>query len=69
MNVFGKRTVRVVGPIHDLPGDVLGDVTRPTFGDIERDYPEGVFVLSGDEVPDDGVTIGLGDQSRGRKAL
>jgi hypothetical protein len=64
LGVVGKRLVRIVGAIDDLSGNFLRHVTRPTFRDIKADHPEGIFILSGDEVPDDGVTISLGPPDR-----
>jgi hypothetical protein len=58
---FGECRVGIEGSIEHLVGDVLGHVTRPTFGDVEGNHPKGVYILSGDEVSDDGVAIGLGN--------
>jgi hypothetical protein len=41
-----------------LLGDVLGGITRPTFGGIEAEYACGVFVLTSEEIHHDGFEVG-----------
>ena len=61
LRAFGKRLSLTIGAIDDLAGDVFGRVPRPALGDVEENHPEGVIVLAGEEVPDDGGPIGLSE--------
>ena len=58
--VLAEIVVGVEGPFKHLARDVLGHVPRPALRGIERDDAESVAVLSGQEIADDGLAIGLG---------
>jgi hypothetical protein len=57
LGAFGKRLVRVIGPIDDLDGDVLGHVPRQALGGVEGHHAQRVVVFAGDKVPDDGLEV------------
>jgi hypothetical protein len=58
----------------DLPRNIGGNVIRPVFKRIERDNPDGVIVLVGQKIVDDGfevcrLDLGLAVYAAGTKAF
>lgn len=54
---------REIGPTPDFLGDVGGDIGRPVLRRVEGGHQDGVVVLAGHEVGEDGFKIGLIDVS------
>jgi hypothetical protein len=57
LSALGPRLIRILGSVNDLAGDVLGYVPGPAFCGVERNHPEGILVLAGDEAANDALTI------------
>jgi hypothetical protein len=58
--VLAQIVVRIKGSLQDLQYDVFRHVPGPALRGIEGDDAESVAVLAGQEIADDGFTIGLG---------
>ena len=58
-----RVVVGIVRAIENLAGYILRHVSRPSLGGVEANHPEGMLVLSRDKVPENSVTIGLGNVS------
>jgi hypothetical protein len=43
----------------DLLGDVLGDVAQPALKRVEAEHPDRAFVLTREQLLDDGLQIGM----------
>src|SRR5215211_6884044 len=44
-------------PALQIAGNILGGVTRPALGRIERDHAQHLVVLAGEEVVDQGMVV------------
>ena len=47
----------IIGAIEHVAGNVLGDISRPAFGDVESDNPPGVSILSRNEIANDRFAV------------
>jgi hypothetical protein len=59
LGAFGKRLIRIIGPIDDLAGDVFGHARDEPSAALKANHAQRAVVFASDKVPDDGLKAGL----------